>query len=262
MPSSLGKVVLKPGLSFSALEGLSLYSHCWVLYVFHKNTDLHQRLSVKSESNSCRRGFKTKVAVPRLNGRKLGVFATRSPHRPAPIGLSVAKIESVTGGTLLLSGIDIVDGSPVLDIKPYIPFCDQVKDALAPLWVNAISKGPFEPLRISNLILPSHVVERIETCWSIHKEKSLFASKSKFVDLVREVLSRDIRSVYQRVLSSNGSSEKRTYHVVLEGIDIAYQIDSKCVLTIVSVGVTKEGKLLDSQSQPKDRLADSANVVN
>lgn len=215
--------------------------------MFHKNTDLHQSLSSKSNSKSGNRGFKTKVAVPRLNGRKLGVFATRSPHRPAPIGLSVAKIESLSGGTLLLSGIDIVDGSPVLDIKPYIPFCDQVKDALAPLWVDAICRGSNDPFHISNLILPGHVIEKIETCWSIRPGKSLFPTKSKFVDLVREVLSRDIRSVYQRGLSSNIKGlcgARKTYHVVLEGIDIAYQIDSQCVLTIVSVGISKEKKLL------------------
>lgn len=59
-------------------------------------------------------------SVPRLDGGKMGVFATRSPHRPCPLGLSVARVVGVQGRTLVLGGADIVDGSPVLDIKPYV----------------------------------------------------------------------------------------------------------------------------------------------
>jgi tRNA (Thr-GGU) A37 N-methylase len=72
-----------------------------------------------------------------LDGDKLGVFATRSPHRPCPIGLSVAQVVSVHGRTLVLGGADIVDGSPVLDVKPFVPFCDNVPAASAPAWVAA-----------------------------------------------------------------------------------------------------------------------------
>lgn len=75
--------------------------------------------------------------VPRLDGGKMGAFATRSPHRPCPIGLSVARVLGVEGRSLLLGGADIVDGSPVLDIKPYVPFCDDVSGATAPQWVVA-----------------------------------------------------------------------------------------------------------------------------
>ncbi|GFH08291.1 TsaA-like domain-containing protein [Haematococcus lacustris] len=84
----------------------------------------------------CRPGLKAKVAVPRLNGGRLGVLATRSPHRPCPIGLSVAKVIAVEGRSVLLGGTDLVDGSPVLDLKPYV-FCDAVPDACAPAWVKA-----------------------------------------------------------------------------------------------------------------------------
>ena len=62
---------------------------------------------------------------PRLNGGKVGVFASRSPHRPNPIGLSLAKIDDIRGSTLFLSGIDILDGTPIIDIKPYIPTYDR-----------------------------------------------------------------------------------------------------------------------------------------
>ena len=61
---------------------------------------------------------------PRLDGKKRGVFATRSPHRPCPIGLSLAKLESVEGSTVYVSGVDMIDGTPILDMKPYIPMYD------------------------------------------------------------------------------------------------------------------------------------------
>ena len=67
---------------------------------------------------------KAKVRPPRLNGQKVGVFASRSPHRPCPIGLTLAKVEGINNGTLHVSGIDLVDGTPVLDVKPYIPQYD------------------------------------------------------------------------------------------------------------------------------------------
>ena len=67
---------------------------------------------------------KAKVKPPRLNGQKVGVFASRSPHRPCPIGLTLAKVEGINNGTLHVSGVDLVDGTPVLDVKPYIPQYD------------------------------------------------------------------------------------------------------------------------------------------
>ncbi|XP_031233179.1 tRNA (adenine(37)-N6)-methyltransferase isoform X3 [Mastomys coucha] len=85
--------------------GLEQFSHVWILFVFHKNGHLN---------------FKAKVKPPRLNGAKTGVFSTRSPHRPNAIGLTLAKLEKVEGGAVYLSGIDMIHGTPVLDIKPYI----------------------------------------------------------------------------------------------------------------------------------------------
>ncbi|XP_076465229.1 tRNA (adenine(37)-N6)-methyltransferase-like isoform X2 [Babylonia areolata] len=92
-----------------ALEGLEQFSHAWIVFVFHKNQCGHT---------------KAKVKPPRLNGKRVGVFSTRSPYRPNAIGLTLAKIERISGATVHLSGIDIVDGTPVLDIKPFIPQYD------------------------------------------------------------------------------------------------------------------------------------------
>ncbi|XP_060055103.1 tRNA (adenine(37)-N6)-methyltransferase isoform X2 [Erinaceus europaeus] len=98
--------------------GLEQFSHIWVLFVFHKNGHL-----------SC----KAKVQPPRLNGAKVGVFATRSPHRPSAIGLTLAKLEKVEGGAVYLSGIDMIHGTPILDIKPYIADYDSPQNLTDPL---------------------------------------------------------------------------------------------------------------------------------
>lgn len=95
--------------------GLEQFSHVWILFVFHKNGHL-----------SC----KAKVQPPRLNGAKTGVFSTRSPHRPNAIGLTLAKLERVEGGAVYLSGIDMIHGTPVLDIKPYIADYDSPQNVI------------------------------------------------------------------------------------------------------------------------------------
>nr|XP_020746646.1 tRNA (adenine(37)-N6)-methyltransferase isoform X3 [Odocoileus virginianus texanus] len=98
-----------------SLMGLEQFSHVWILFVFHKNGHL-----------SC----KAKVQPPRLNGAKTGVFSTRSPHRPNAIGLTLAKLERVEGGAVYLSGIDMIHGTPVLDIKPYIADYDSPQNVI------------------------------------------------------------------------------------------------------------------------------------
>ncbi|XP_017383332.1 tRNA (adenine(37)-N6)-methyltransferase isoform X1 [Cebus imitator] len=101
-----------------SLMGLEQFSHVWILFVFHKNGHL-----------SC----KAKVQPPRLNGAKTGVFSTRSPHRPNAIGLTLAKLEKVEGGAIYLSGIDMIHGTPILDIKPYIAEYDSPQNVMEPL---------------------------------------------------------------------------------------------------------------------------------
>ena len=98
--------------------GLEGFSHVWLLWVFHADSGV---------------AIKAKVAPPRLGGTRVGVFSTRSPHRPANIGLTLAKVEEVKGDTVTLSGIDLIDGTPVLDIKPYIPAYDTVDRSLEDL---------------------------------------------------------------------------------------------------------------------------------
>lgn len=101
-----------------AVRGLEQFSHVWLVFVFH---EAHETKMV--------------VRPPRLGGaRKVGVLATRSPHRPNHIGLSAVRLVSVDadapgGPELHLAGVDLLDGTPVLDVKPYLPYADIVPDA-------------------------------------------------------------------------------------------------------------------------------------
>ncbi|KAJ1558808.1 hypothetical protein HK405_012939, partial [Cladochytrium tenue] len=118
---------LRPGVPAAALRDLDQFSHCWVLFLFHQNTNAHKAgpAAASSAAAAPAVSFKASVVPPRL-GSPTGVLATRSPHRPAPVGLSLARIVSVdtTAGSVLFSGLDLVDGTPVFDIKPYVPFAD------------------------------------------------------------------------------------------------------------------------------------------
>lgn len=97
-----------------ALEGLEGFSHVWLLWVFHQNKNLR---------------YHAKVHPPRLGGASMGLFATRTPHRPNPIGLSLVKLEKIVDGVLYFSGADLVDGTPILDVKPYLPFIESRPEA-------------------------------------------------------------------------------------------------------------------------------------
>lgn len=107
-----------------ALLGVEGYSHLIVLYWMHqRDHDMH-------------RGT-LRVTPPRHMGAPLtGVFACRSPSRPNPIGLSVVKLYAVNGCSLKVTGLDALEGSPIIDIKPYSPRGDSVPDALTPEWAR------------------------------------------------------------------------------------------------------------------------------
>jgi len=115
-PAARGVLQLVPPFDGGeAVQGLEQVSHVWLLFLFHQALEDKPRL---------------KVRPPRLGGNQsMGVFATRATHRPNGIGQSVVKLERVEAGKLWLSGIDLLDGTPVLDIKPYVPYADSVSGA-------------------------------------------------------------------------------------------------------------------------------------
>ena len=108
-----GTIELNPGLPGlqDALCDLESFDRIWVLFWFHLNE-----------------GWRPKVLPPRSEQRR-GVFSTRSPHRPNPLGLSAVRLVSIEGRTLHVADLDILDGSPVFDIKPYVAYADAFPEA-------------------------------------------------------------------------------------------------------------------------------------
>jgi tRNA-Thr(GGU) m(6)t(6)A37 methyltransferase TsaA len=137
-----GRIELYAGRGFEdALSGLAAWEYAWVLFVFHRNVEQA-------------RGWKPKVQPPRAD-EKVGLFATRSPHRPNPIGMSAVRIARVEGLVVHVLDIDLLDGTPVLDLKPYVPYADAHPDARSgwlrpgdprPAWEVSFSEGATEQL--------------------------------------------------------------------------------------------------------------------
>ena len=126
--------LLPPYNQPEAFRGLADFSNLWIVFMFHQSVSKH---------------WKATVRPPRLGGNeRIGVFASRSNFRPNPIGLSVVELLAVEGTTLTLGGGDFLDGTPVLDIKPYIPYVDSIPEATgafadtAPKPVNQVTFTP------------------------------------------------------------------------------------------------------------------------
>ncbi len=117
------EVVLLPGKQFElALMDLEGFDHVWLVWWFHRNTN-----------------WRPKVVPPRgATNKRRGVFATRSPHRPNPIGLTAVRLHRVEGLTLTVGPLDLVDGTPILDIKPYLPTADAFPNSRAG-WVDEVN---------------------------------------------------------------------------------------------------------------------------
>jgi tRNA (adenine37-N6)-methyltransferase len=123
MTEALGVLKMNPDpLYRTALNHLEQFSHVWLIFLFHQNGG---------------KAWRPTIDPPRLDAPDtMGVFASRSPHRPNPIGLSAVKLERIdfeaAGGIEIhLSGVDILDGTPVLDLKPYLPYADRIAEANA-----------------------------------------------------------------------------------------------------------------------------------
>lgn len=119
VPAAKVRIVLNREFAADSVRGLQDFEYIWVHFIFH---------------DAVNEGWSQMVRPPRLGGKqKMGVFATRSPHRPNHLGLSLLKLENISqatdGITLECSGGDLLDGTPVIDIKPYIPFVEAKPDA-------------------------------------------------------------------------------------------------------------------------------------
>lgn len=124
--SSGGHILLESGRNYEqALQDLGGFSHLWLIYLFHHNPN-----------------WKPMVQPPRAS-RKVGVFASRAPYRPNPIGLSCVELVSIQGLRLDVGPHDLLDGTPILDIKPYLPYADSFPEAKCG-WVEDVAEDLWE----------------------------------------------------------------------------------------------------------------------
>ncbi len=193
-----------------AVRGLEQFSHIWLIFLFHKAKKSRQ--------------WSPMVRPPRLGGnKKVGVFASRSPFRPNPIGMSCVKLEQVEytakGPVLHLTGVDILDGTPILDIKPYLPYSDclaEAEDGFAPA-------PDTEKCRVS---FSDQALAQIR-----EKEKKI----SDLTTIITQVLGNDPRPAYcgshrlgdnsgsaQDITKVNGPEQGRVYGIRLFDFDLKW----------------------------------------
>lgn len=191
-PHAISRLVLLPEYATAeCLAGLSGFSHLWLTFVFHA---------------TAQQGWQPSVRPPRLGGNhRLGIFATRTMFRPNPVGLSVVELMEIVDGKhgkeLILRGADLLDGTPVLDIKPYLPYADAYPDARSGF---APTAPPLLPVVWSELAL-AHA--------------STLALSADFYALIDEVLAQDPRPAYRAT-----AEDTHEYGVQLDDINIRFAV--------------------------------------
>ncbi|MEC4726885.1 tRNA (N6-threonylcarbamoyladenosine(37)-N6)-methyltransferase TrmO [Shewanella sp. D64] len=183
-----------------AVRGLEQYSHLWLLFSFHENLS---------------QGWKTTVRPPRLGGNeKLGVFATRSTFRPNGIGQSVVKLHKIHHNngvvSLEISGMDLLDGTPVIDIKPYIPFSDSIADAQGGI--------AHEAPALAEVQFSEHALQQV-----IAYEK--LAQYPRLAALIQGVLAQDPRPAYKKA-----KADPKEYQVALYDLDILWHMQGNTIV--------------------------------
>lgn len=195
------KIVFEPEYrNPDAVRGLDEFSHLWLIWEF---------------SEAKRETWSPTVRPPRLGGnQRLGVFATRSPYRPNPVGLSCVKLERVEidgalGPVIHVRGADLMDGTPIYDIKPYLPYADCHPDAVG----GFASDRPEEKLQVE---IPE------EFCSVVSGE---------VLSALRGVLAQDPRPAYQK-------DPERVYGLSFAGMEVRFQVDGD-KLTVCGIEVKK-----------------------
>ncbi|NNF45137.1 MAG: tRNA (N6-threonylcarbamoyladenosine(37)-N6)-methyltransferase TrmO [Desulfofustis sp.] len=196
VPSAEARLrMIEPFNRREMVRGLEGFSHIWLHFLFHR---------VKAE------GWKTTVRPPRLGGiERIGVWATRSPHRPNFMGLSVVKLRDIDfsdGVELVIAGVDILDGTPVLDIKPYLPSSDSIEVA-----TEGWAVQEFGALEVDFLPIAAQFCAKYEAETGVPLQQ-----------LISEILREDPRPASQRV-------KKDRYGMRLYNVNVHWHVsDAAC----------------------------------
>lgn len=232
VPSAIGYIEFSSWIQpQSTLDGLiENFSHIWVIWQFHENTNSIQQHLLSNKKTLL--GCKAKIKPPRLNGKKIGIFACRTPHRPNPIGLTKCKIIKMDYklNRLYLSDIDMINGTPIIDIKPYIPYSDITMNAIIPKWCTMTK----DDLLFDNIIWDKNKENKII---QLLKDNEYFTQYfdhlNDFKSMIEEILIRDIRSLYQRNKSNQNGMDK-VFECKICDMTIKYMIcDQTKTVTII-----------------------------
>jgi tRNA (adenine37-N6)-methyltransferase len=184
----------------TAVKTLDQFSHLWLIFVFHEHGG---------------KNWKPSIRPPRLGGRKkVGVLASRSPHRPNPIGISAVQLDRVeflpeSVVKIYVNGVDLIDGTPILDIKPYIPYADSVPMANAGWAAEEIKKWPV------------HFSERA----ALALKKLTVTENQNTQSLITEVLQLDPRPAYQkRNQPPESIQQPMFYGIAIGNLEVKYSI--------------------------------------
>lgn len=207
VPDARGVLKLHANPDFQfALKTLEEFSHIWVIFVFHAHGG---------------NKWKPTIRPPRLGGKaKVGVLSSRSPHRPNPIGLSVVKLDRVDlkakgGPEIHVSGLDLLDGTPILDIKPYIPYADSVPNA-NPGWAA-------EEIRRTPVLFESTPLEKIK-----HAEAT-DPNAVGLQELIEQLLTIDPRPGFQRreLPPDAEHSQGKDFGLLVKTYDVHWKIENQ-----------------------------------
>lgn len=190
----------------AAFVGLEEFSHLWLSWQFHYNNDLKDKDGDKDGKASNSQSFRAQVRPPRLGGnQKIGVFASRSMYRPSQLGLSVVKLErlQVIEGRviLIISGADMIDGTPIIDIKPYVAYSDSIEHAQSGFATDApvlldVSMTNDAQMQFLTLINSENEAASISSEAVISKLQQQLVSEDKA--LIEALIAQDPRPAYRR----------------------------------------------------------------
>jgi len=225
VPSSRGYIQLSPTISPETMEGMEGYSHLWVLFGFHANTNY-------ATGGESKKGGSTKICPPRGGGKKVGQLATRSPHRPNPLGLSLVAIEGRDGRTLHIRALDLVHGTPVYDIKPCVPW------DIPGYHYNSSEQEPQtipKALRVPSWVGQDDALQRVEFSQSAFQSlkscvkdgllQPLYTVENDGIaaaqNTLQEILAQDPRASTQRGTTST-TTRQETYKVLFCQVEIQF----------------------------------------
>ncbi|MBA8062248.1 tRNA (N6-threonylcarbamoyladenosine(37)-N6)-methyltransferase TrmO [Citrobacter freundii] len=188
--------LLAPYNQADAVRGLEAFSHLWVIFVFHQTME---------------GGWRPTVRPPRLGGNaRMGVFATRSTFRPNPVGMSLVELKGIVcqkdNVVLQLGSLDLVDGTPVVDIKPYLPFAEALPDATA----SYAQHAPVAEMAVG---------------FTPEVEQQLLMMEKRYPLLktfIGEVLAQDPRPAYRK-----GEETGKTYAVWLHDFNVRWRVTAE-----------------------------------